>query len=246
MPISQMPARMSRACLAISARRLAAQIGLHAAQPRLGLLGPVMADVGGDQRRVVGMLAGAGADLALELRVGEILVADRGHAQLLGRVDEARAHRQGEPIAVRVAHVGGDRLLQRFRADRLRHALVHEVEHRAHVHVHHHVGGRTGALGGDALGEAFLHEHRVDLDPGLRRERLDQRPHQPRFARRVEVDRLLGEGRRRAGGKARDGGCKAENGVTGLHLCRRSLNEHRFDAATISIGRRIASKISSL
>ena len=90
--------------LAVAAGGLLRQIGLEALQPFLGLRLAVLGEIGGEQRVVVHVLAGADADLALPLRVGQFLVGDRVllHALLRG-VDDARAHRDAVPVAVRVA-----------------------------------------------------------------------------------------------------------------------------------------------
>ena len=57
-------------------RAVRARLALTPVEPGLGRLLAVLGDIGGDQRGVVGMLAGADADLALPLRVGELLVGE--------------------------------------------------------------------------------------------------------------------------------------------------------------------------
>ncbi|KIU01669.1 hypothetical protein QU38_00440, partial [Staphylococcus aureus] len=76
-----------------------------------------------------------------------------------------------------------------------RKAAVDDVDEVADVDGHEHVGLGPLALGGDALGEALLHEDRVDGDAGLGGEGVEERPDQARLAGGVEVD-LGGRGHR--------------------------------------------------
>ena len=92
--------------LAVAAGGLLGQVGLHALEPRLGELLALVGDHGGDQGRIVDVLSGADAHLALPFRIGQLLVGDGVllHA-LLGGVDHARAHGEREPVVGRIAEL---------------------------------------------------------------------------------------------------------------------------------------------
>ena len=181
---------------AVAARRLLRKIGLDAGEPLLGLGGAVVADVGGEQRVVVDVLAGADADLALPLRVGEFLIGDRVllHAILRG-VDDARAHRDAVPMTLGIAELRRHHLVERLRLDRLRDAGLHRVFEAADVDRQQHVGGAVGTFGLDALLEAGACRDDVDLDAGVLGEGFEQRLDQLRFAIGVDVDLALRMGR---------------------------------------------------
>src|SRR5262249_59863612 len=80
---------------AVAARRFLREVAFQAAQPLLALRFAVLGDVGGEQRRVVGVLTRADADLAAPPGIGEALVGQGlvGHA-ILGGIHDARAQRQ--------------------------------------------------------------------------------------------------------------------------------------------------------
>jgi hypothetical protein len=69
--------------VAVAARGLARQVGLDAAEPGLGARLAIPRQVRGDQRRVVGMLTGAEADVAFPGGVGQLLVGERRQRQVL-------------------------------------------------------------------------------------------------------------------------------------------------------------------
>ncbi len=224
-----MPPRMSRATsrsppVALRARCLAREIRLHAAQPLLGRGFAVVRDHRGDERRVVRMLAGTDADLALPFRIGERLVRDRVELHVLVDVQHAVAQRQRVPVTARAAQVRGNRAVERRRARGLREPAVDEIEQIADVDRHQHVGGRARAFGLHALEQAVLDEHRVDGDAALLRERVDERLDQLRLAGRVQVDFV---GRVRGG---RDGGereCERERAQQRAQQRAGLLDEHR-------------------
>ena len=207
MPRSHLPAAMSRAVSRSPPEGFCARLALRPLQPFLGLGLAVMGDEGGEQRVVVDVLAGADADLALPLRVGELLVGDRVllHALLRG-VDHARAHRDAVPVAFRIAVLRRHHLVEHVRLDRLRDAGLHRVLEPADVDGEQHVGRAVGALGLDALLEAGACRDDVDLDAGVLGEGIEQRLDQLALAIGVDVDLArLGE---RAAGAAIDGGSR--------------------------------------
>ena len=110
---------------AVAARRLARQVGFHALEPGFRLRLAMLGDVGGDERRVVRMLSGADADLAAPLRIGEALIGERLVLHtVLRHVGDARAQGQRVPLPLRIAKLGGNRLVQRVGLDRLRDAEI--------------------------------------------------------------------------------------------------------------------------
>ncbi len=177
-----------------------------------------MRDVRGDQGSVVGMLARARADLALEPGIGEILVADRLQAELLRCVNKPGPHGEREPLPARVTQVGGDRLLESRRFHGLRDAAVHHVDDRADIDIHQNIGWRTIAFSRHALGEALLHKHRVDPDARFLCESVKQRTDKARLTRRVEIDGVLREGRRGDRNSRGETGGEIQDGRAGFHL----------------------------
>ncbi|MNI27833.1 hypothetical protein D3C73_815890 [compost metagenome] len=200
--------------VAVAARGLASQVGFHAAQPFFGGFGAVMRNHGGDHGGVVGVLARTDADLALPLRVGQVFVAEGLQLQVLFHIQHAVAQRQGIPLAVGAAQVGGDHRFQGLRLDRLRHAAVNQVQQVADVYGHEHVGGRLGAFGLDALQQAVLDEHGVDLDAAFFREGVQQRLDQLGFPSGVQADFFGGIGRDGEGG----GACQREGAQQRIQL----------------------------
>ena len=201
--------------VAVAAARLAGKVRLEAGQPFLGRRRVVMRHEGREQRRVVGVLARADADPPLPFGVRQILVGDRVKLQVLGRIDDARAHRQGEPLVARVAQVFRDGGGQDLGFDRLGQAPFHQIDEVAGVHRHQHVGGRAFAFRGKALDQAVLQEDRVDLDAGVFGEGLQKRLDQSRFARGVKVQFLGGSTRAGEDGGACQNG--AHDGRVGFH-----------------------------
>src|SRR5262249_408155 len=96
-------------------------IGLDALEPFLGLGFAVVADEGREERVVVGVLGRGDGDLALPLRVGELLVGQRGlrHA-VLGDIGHARAHGNAVPVPLGIAVLRRDDLVEHIGFDRLR------------------------------------------------------------------------------------------------------------------------------
>ena len=177
---------------AVAAGRLLREVRLEAFQPFLGLRFAVLGEIRGEQRVVVHVLAGADADLALPLRVGEFLVGDRVllHALLRG-VDDARAHRDAVPGAVRAVIGLRHRLLEHCGLDRLRDAGVDRVLQPRDVDGEQHVGRRVRAFGLDALLEPGACRDHVDLDAGVLGEGFEQRLDQFLLAIRIDVDLAL-------------------------------------------------------
>ena len=190
--MSHLPAAMSRATSRSPPEGFCARFALRPLQPFLGLRLAVLGVIRGEQRVVVHVLAGADADLALPLRVGELLIGDRVllHALLRG-VDDARAHRDAVPGAVRAVIGLRHRLLEHGGLDRLRDAGIDRVLQPRHVDGQQHVGRRVRAFGLDALLEAGARRDHVDLDAGVLGEGLEQRLDQLLLAIRIDVDLAL-------------------------------------------------------
>src|SRR5215211_8696507 len=199
--------------VAVAAGRLLGEVGLDAAQPFLGPRLAVPDEESRDEADVVLVLEGAGAELALPLRVGEVLVSHRGvrHALLRG-IDRAGAQREGEPAALRIAQIGRDVRGQRLGAHRLRDVEIERLLQAADVDGDQHVGWAVLALGLDALGEALLGEDGVDLDAGRLGELVERRRIEPRLAVGVDVDDAFGMSRK--GGAEGRGGERTETGAS--------------------------------
>ena len=210
MPMSHLPARDVARGFAVAAGGFLRQIGLHALQPFLGLGLAVLGDVGREQAVVVDVLAGADADLALPLRIGELFIGDLVLLDAVLRgVDHARAHRDAGPLAVGIAKLRRHGLVDHHRLDRLGDAGLHGVVEAAEIDRQQHVGGAVGALGLHPLLEAGTGRDHVDLDAGVLGEGVEQRLNQLGFAVGVDVDLAVG-GRRRGSesGEAKQrGGC---------------------------------------
>ena len=195
---------------AVAAGGLLRQIGLHAAQPFLGLGLAVLRRVGREQAVIVDVLAGADADLALPLRVGELFIGDLVLLDaILRRVDHARAHRNAGPVSIRIAILRRHDLVDHNRFNRLGDAGLHGLVDAADVDRQEHVGGAVGAFRLHALLEARARRDDVDLDAGVLGEGVEQRLDQLGFAIGVNVDLAVG-GRRRGSerGKTKQrGGC---------------------------------------
>ena len=184
---------------AVAAGRLLREVRLQALEPFLGLRFAVLGEIGGEKRVVVHVLAGADADLALPLRVGELLIGDGVllHA-LLGDVDHARAHRDAVPVPSGSRYCERDHLVERRGLDRLRDAGIDRFLQPRDVDGEQQVGGRVRAFGLDALLQPRACRDHVDLDAGVLGEGLEQRLDQFLLAIRVDVD-LVGERGRRDG-----------------------------------------------
>ena len=209
--------------LAVAARGLLGEVRLDALQPFLGLRLALVRDHRGDQADIVEVLAGADADLALPLRVGELLIGDLVllHA-LLGGIDDAAAQADAEPMALRIAIGRRDRLLEHgatstgcvtpysFACCRRPISTVRSTS-----------AGLFSPSAAHALLEAARGEDRVHLDAGLLGELVDERLDQARLAIGVEVDLLGRKGRGGEGRKARcegrgegpSGGCERRHDV---------------------------------
>ena len=184
--------------LAVSARGLLREIGFHAAQPFLGLGLAVPGDIGREQAVVVDVLAGADADLALPLGIGELFVGDGVLLDAVLRgIDHARAHRNAGPVTVGIAVLRRHDLVERLRLDRLRHAGLHRFVHAADIDRQQHVGRAVGALGLHALLEPGTGRNDVDLDAGIGGEGVEQRLDQLGFAVGIDVDLTVVGGCRR-------------------------------------------------
>ncbi|MNF15193.1 hypothetical protein D3C80_2176910 [compost metagenome] len=51
------------------------------------------------------MLTSANADLALPLRIGQLFIGDLVEFQILGGINDARAHRKAKPVAICIAEL---------------------------------------------------------------------------------------------------------------------------------------------
>ena len=186
----------------------ARQIGLHAAGPGFGRRLALGRHDRGEQRDVVGVLAGTAAHPPLHLRIGQVLV--RGDLArpdpVLVRENHPRPHGQAEPQPVRMAVLRRDVRLQDARFDRLQEAGLGVVVQVADVRGQDRVRGAVCALGPEPLEHAVLHVSHVDLDARRLGEGLEQRLHEKRLARRVDVD--LARPSRRCG--ERGGECGSE------------------------------------
>ncbi len=189
MPMSHLPAAISRAVSRSPPDGFWARLALTPLDPFLGFRFAVLGDEGCEQGVVVDVLAGADADLALPFRIGEFLVGDRVllHALLRG-VDHARAHRDAVPVAVRVAKARRDDLVELVGIDRLRDVRLHGIVQAADIDGQQHVGRAVGAFGLDALLEAGARRDDIDLDAGVLGESVDQRLDQFRLAIGVDID----------------------------------------------------------
>jgi len=140
------------------------------------------------------MLAGADADFPFPARVGQIFVVERLDVQVLGDVGHPVAQRQGEPLAVGRAQVGGNGGTQRGGVDRLCDFAVHQVQKVADIHRHQYIGRRLRAFGAHPFEQAILDEDRIDLDAGILGEGGDQRFDELGLAGGVQIDFLGQDG----------------------------------------------------
>ncbi|MCY1303884.1 hypothetical protein D9M70_536120 [compost metagenome] len=171
----------------------------------------MVGDHRGEQADVVGVLAVAGADLALPLRIGKFFIGDvvLGDA-VLGSVDDAAARGEAEPVAVRIAEMCRDVLADRLVDDRLGDACVLGFGQAADVDRQDHVGRRVGAFGLDALDEALVEEEHVGGDAGFLGEGVEQRLDQIGLPVGIDIDLTVGPG-----------GARRKQG------CRQGQNAHR-------------------
>ena len=179
-------------------------------QPFLGLGLAVLGGVGREQAVVVDVLAGADADLALPLGVGEFFIGDLVLLDAILRgVDHAGAHRNAGPVSIGIAILRRHDLVDHHRLDRLGDAGLHGLVDAADIDRQQHVGGAVGAFRLHALLEARTRRDHVDLDAGVLGEGVEQRLDQLGFAIGVDVDLAVG-GRRRGsecGQTKQRGGC---------------------------------------
>ena len=189
----------------------------HALEPGLALGVAQALDHGGEQRQVVGVRARAGADQALELGVGQLLVGGHVgglHAQRVVH-DHAGAGRETGPgHAVGCgggAQVGGNGRVQLGGLDRLEQPLAVGRGHARGVDQHDHVGRRGGTLGAQARHDAgVVRVHAVDLDAGGLGEGVVHHLVGLVVAGRVEVEHLvLGLGVQGGGAGGQDNGREA-------------------------------------
>ena len=218
---------MSRACSRSPPAGLCARLALSPLSHCLGRRLALVGDDRGEQRGVVDVLARADADLALPLGVGQLLVGDGVllHA-LLGRVDDARAHGDAEPVIGGIAIGGGDRGLQRGGIHGLREARILGLGEAAGIDGEEQVGRAVLSFGGEALVETGGGEHDVGLDAGLLGEGLEQRIDQPRLAIGVDVDLALRQ--RGGGGGDHTGEDERQLGKAARRLAREVRDEHAY------------------
>ena len=197
---------------AVAARGLLRQVGLHAAQPFLGLGLAVLRRVGREQAVIVDVLAGADADLALPLGIGELFVGDLVLLDAILRgVDHTGAHRDAGPVSIGIAILRRHDLVDHHRLDRLGDAGLHGLVDAADVDRQQHVGGAVGAFRLHALLEARTRRDDVDLDAGVLGEGVEQRLDQLGFAIGVDVDLAVG-GRRRSSKRGKTKQCRGCGG----------------------------------
>ena len=172
----------------VAATGATGEVRFHSTQPGFGGRFAVVRDVGGNHGGVVGMLGRAQADAALPFRFGQILVPElRQLRAILRGVQHTRAHRQREPVALRVTQLRGNGGFECSGAQRLGHAAVDQIDQIAEIHHHQHVGRRAATLGGNTFGQTVPHEHGIDLDARRCSETVEQRLDQARLTRGVEV-----------------------------------------------------------
>ena len=155
----------------------------------------MLRDEGCKKGGVIGVLSGSNADLAFPRRVGELFVCKRCEIGVFSDIEDARAERQREPVAVRVAEVRRHGLFERCRVDGLRHALIDEVDEVADIDGHQDVGRRIGAFCCNSFRQALLDKDGIHGDAGFGGKGLEQRLDQSGLSRGVDVD----VGKRRRG-----------------------------------------------
>jgi hypothetical protein len=200
------------------------EVVAHTLEPRLCERLALVGDDGGDQRRVVDVLAGPNAHFALPLGVGQVLVGDAVelHAVFRG-VDHAPAHGEAEPVPVGVAVLGGDLLLEHRRLHGLGQPGILGLRETAGIDGEQHVGRAVATFGGQTLVEAVGGVDHVGLDAGLDRERLEQRVDQLRLAVGVDVD-LLGRSCGRPDGQGGNCECNADRSARAAARLRCGLH----------------------
>ena len=184
----------------------AGEVGDQATRPGFGLRLAVVGDQRAAERQVVRMRARAHADLALQRRVGEVLVVQDLLALESDLVVDDDAGAGRERVPVRRAQRGRHTRFQRGGLDRLEQAeLVGDLQPRG-VHRDQQVGGAGRAFVADALDQlVFLAVDAVDLDAGGLGEVAVERLVGLVVAGGVDVEHLLLRERRQA--EQRDGQC---------------------------------------
>ena len=175
---------------AIVALGLAGEIVAYAGKPLLGRRLALVGDHRSDERDIVDMLAGAGADSAAELRVREVgqgLDLARLHP-LPGDEGDARPGRKSEPEAFGMAQVCGDRFIENRRVHGIEKSGLGQRVEPADIDGQHGIGRVVGARRLDLLHHSLLREHDVHLDAGLLRELVEHRLDQEGLAIRVQID----------------------------------------------------------
>ena len=182
---------------------------------------PSAARIEAREAGVVGMAGAADADLPLEARIGQILVARqpfRGAALAVVHHD-AGALGDGEPHALRVAQPGGDPRLDHAGAEGRQHAGIGGPGQPGGIDGDEDIGRAVGALVADALDQLVgIALDQPDPDSGLLGEGLVQGPVRVIMPGGVEVHL---PGRRGGAGAAgqQGGGGEAEQAArrTGGH-----------------------------
>ena len=178
----------------VAALRVAGEIRFDRLRPLLGLRFAEMVDHRAHQRQVVDVAARARADLSFPARVGELLVGRdlaRFHLRLVVG-DHARAHREAEPVARRVAEARRDAAVEHRGLHRLEETELVGAPEPAGVDRDQHVGRAARAFVADALDQRVLAGFdAVDLDPGQLGEVRVERLVGLVVARRVEVQHLV-------------------------------------------------------
>ena len=193
--------------VAVAAVGLLREVGLQAFGPgrRIGLV--MVDDDRAEKRDVVVMQSRAGAEAALPLVRGEILIGGdlSGFHAVFRGIDDAGAGGEAEPVVVRVTQFGGDVGFQHIGLDGLRDTGIDDLHQAGNVDGENKVRGRAVALGLEPFGHALVDEGHIDLDPGFGSEGIDEGLDQLGLAVGVDVD-LLREGRNggREEGKGRE------------------------------------------
>ncbi|MNV36313.1 hypothetical protein D3C71_1277860 [compost metagenome] len=177
----------------------ARQVGHQALEPGLGLLLAHVLCHGAKKAQVVGVRAGADAQLALVFGVAQLFVGIDVRLLHLDLVvdDHAGAGGKAEPGDAAVsgwlaAQVGGDGVVQHLGLDGLEETVNFTLVQTCGVHQQDHIRGRGSALGLQARQDAgVVGIHAVDLDASGLGEAAVQRFVGGVVAGRVEVDDLF-------------------------------------------------------
>jgi len=176
----------------VATLRGAREIGDHALRPGFGPGLALMGDDRGHQRQVVGVRTRTRAQLALEVRVGQVVVGPDLFRLDGGLVvdDDPRPPGEGEPVFG--AQVGGNPGIENLRIDRREQPQFVGLGQARGIDRQEDIGRAVAALVPDAFEEfIFLAFDAIDPDAGLLREIRIERLVGLIVAGRVEVERLV-------------------------------------------------------